>query len=111
MASSRNTKPAHSEPSSANGTLNQKTQCQEIATSAPPSTGPITRPMAATIVLVPIASPSCSRGKASVTSAAELANRNAPPIPCSTRQTISSVPPPANPAPSEARANSTNPAT
>ena len=48
-----------------------------IATSAPPSTGPRTRPIAATIVLVPIARPSCSRGKASVTSAAALANRNA----------------------------------
>ena len=45
---------------SASGTLNQKTQCQEIATSAPPSTGPSTRPTAATIVLVPIARPSCS---------------------------------------------------
>ena len=46
---------------SPSGTLNQKTQCHEIATRAPPSTGPITRPTAATIVLVPIASPSCSR--------------------------------------------------
>ena len=74
---------AQSEPSSANGTLNQNTQCQEIATSAPPSTGPSTRPTAATIVFVPIARPSCSRGNASVTSAAALANRNAPPMPCS----------------------------
>ena len=111
MASSRRISHAHSEPSSANGTLNQNTQCQEIATSAPPSTGPITSPIAATIVFVPIASPSCSFGNASVTSAAELANRNAPPIPCSTRQTISSVPPPANPAPSDASAKSTNPST
>ena len=63
-----------------NGTLNQNTQCHEIATSAPPSTGPITRPTAATIVFVPIARPSCSRGNASVTIAAALANRNAPPI-------------------------------
>ena len=47
---------AHRQPRSANGTLNQNTQCQEIATSAPPSTGPITRPTAATIVFVPIAS-------------------------------------------------------
>src|SRR6476619_8067523 len=102
---------AHSDPTSANGTLNQNTQCHEMATSAPPSTGPITRPTAATIVFVPIARPSCSLGNASVTSAAELANRNAPPIPCSTRQTISSVPPPANPAPNDASANTTNPST
>ena len=74
------------------GTLNQKTQCHEIATSAPPSTGPITSPIAATIVLVPIASPSCSFGKASVTSAAELANRKAPPMPWRIRQRISTVP-------------------
>ncbi len=47
---------------------------------------------------------SCSFGSASVTSAAELANRNAPPILFNTRQTISSVPPPANPAPSDASA-------
>ena len=69
-------------PASASGTLNQNTQCQEIATSAPPSTGPSTRPIAATIVFAPIASPSCSFGKASVTSAAALANRNAEPMPC-----------------------------
>ena len=47
-------------PASASGTLNQNTQCQEIATSAPPSTGPSTSPTAATIVFVPIARPSCS---------------------------------------------------
>ena len=88
------------------GTLNQNTQCQEIATSAPPSTGPITRPTAATIVFVPIARPSCSRGNASVTSAAALANRNAPPMPCRIRHRISSVPSAEKPAPSEASAKS-----
>ena len=84
--------PPQAAPASANGTLNQNTQCHEIATSAPPSTGPITRPTAATIVFVPIARPSCSRGKASVTSAAALANRNAPPMPWRIRHRISSVP-------------------
>ena len=50
--------PAHSAAERApSGTLNQNTQCQEIATSAPPSTGPSTSPTAATIVLVPIATP------------------------------------------------------
>ena len=57
--------------------MNQNTHCQEIETSAPPSTGPSTSPIAATIVFVPIATPSCSRGKASVTSAAAFANRKA----------------------------------
>ena len=80
---SRRIENAQTLPIRPNGTLNQKTQCQEMSTSAPPSTGPITRPTAATIVLVPIATPSCSRGNASVTIAAELANRNAPPIPWS----------------------------
>ena len=89
--------------------MNQNTQCHEIATSAPPSTGPITSPTAATIVFVPIASPSCSRGKASVTIAAAFANRNAPPMPWRIRHRISSVPDPANPAPSEANANIRNP--
>ncbi len=96
-------------PPSANGTLNQNTQCHEISTSAPPSTGPITSPTAATIVFVPIAIPSCSRGKASVTIAAELANRNEPPMPWRIRHRISCVPLSAKPAPSDATANSTNP--
>jgi hypothetical protein len=91
--------------------LNQKTQCQEMATSAPPSTGPITRPIAATIVLVPIASPSCSFGKASVTRAAAFANRKAAPTPCTIRQRISSVPFPEKPAPSEASVKRTKPPT
>ena len=91
--------------------MNQKTHGHAIATSAPPSTGPITSPTAATIVFVPIASPSWRRGNASVTSAAAFANRNAPPIPCRMRQTISSVPLEANPAPSDASANTRNPST
>ena len=72
--------------------LNQNTQCQEISTSAPPSTGPMTRPTAATIVFVPIARPSWSRGNASVTSAAALAKIAAPPMPCRIRHRISCVP-------------------
>ena len=102
---------AHAAPPRANGTLNQKIQCQEISTSAPPSTGPITSPIAATIVFVPIASPSSFFGNASVTSAAELAKRKAPPIACSIRQRISCVPLSANPAPSDAAANTTKPRT
>ena len=36
--------PPRAPPASASGTLNQKTQCQEIATRAPPSTGPMHEP-------------------------------------------------------------------
>ena len=85
---SRRIRAAQALPARASGTLNQNTQCQEMATSAPPSTGPITSPTAATIVFVPIASPSCSRGKASVTIAAALANRTRPPIPWMMRHRI-----------------------
>ena len=87
--------------------MNQKTQCQEMVTRAPPRTGPMTSPIAATIVLVPIARPSCSRGKASVTRAGPLAKMKAPPIPCTIRQRISWVPSAAKPAPSEAAAKMT----
>ena len=86
------TKKAQSEPSRPSGKLNQKTHGHEIATSAPPSTGPMTRPTAATIVFVPIARPSSFFGNASVTRAAAFAKRNAPPIPWRTRQRMSWVP-------------------
>ena len=111
LASSPSTSPPHRLPASASGTLNQNTHCQPISTSAPPSTGPSTRPTAATIVLVPIASPSCSRGNASVTSAAAFANRNAAPTPCTIRHRISCVPSAEKPAPSDAAANTAKPAT
>ena len=55
---SRSTSAAQMLPARPSGTLNQKTHCQSIITSAPPRTGPITRPTAATIMLVPMASPS-----------------------------------------------------
>ena len=109
--SSCSTSQPQSAPASPSGTLNQKTQGQEISTRTPPRTGPRTRPIAATIVFVPIAMPSCSFGNASVTSAAEFANRNAPPIPCRMRQRISSVAPSEKPAPSEASAKTTKPPT
>ena len=110
-ASSRNTNPPHNAPSSPNGTLNQNTHGHEIDTSAPPRTGPKTSPTAATIVFVPIATPSCERGNASVTSAAAFANRNAPPTPCRIRHRMSCVASSAKPAPSDAAANTTNPPT
>jgi hypothetical protein len=106
---SRRIQNAQALPSRPKGTLNQNTQCQEMSTSAPPSTGPMTSPTAATMVLVPMATPSCSRGKASVTIAAELAKRNAPPSPCRIRQRISSMPLVEKPAPREAAANTTKP--
>ena len=63
LASSRRIRAPHAAPASASGTLNQNTQCQEIATSAPPSTGPSTSPIAATIVLAPIARPELLLGE------------------------------------------------
>ena len=110
-ASSFSTIAPQAAAASPSGTLNQNTHCHEIETSAPPSTGPSTRPIAATIVLVPIARPSWRFGNASVTSAAALANRNAAPIPCATRHRISCVPSAAKPAPNEASENATNPPT
>ena len=93
------------------GTLNQNTQCHEIATRAPPSTGPRTRPTAATIMFVPIATPSCSRGNASVTIAELLANRNALAMPWRIRQRISCVPSAEKPAPSDATVKTAKPST
>ena len=108
---SRSTSHAHNVPAMPSGTLNQNTQCHEIETSAPPSTGPRTRPMAATMTFVPMARPSSAGGNASVTRALALANSSAAPTPCMTRQRISSVPSEAKPAPSEVRVNSAKPAT
>ena len=71
----------------------------------------MTSPTAAIMVLVPMARPSCSRGKASVTSAAALANRKAAAMPCTMRHRISSVPLPAKPAPSDASAKAMKPPT
>ena len=110
LASSRRTRAPQAAPARAKGTLNQKTQCQEIATSAPPSTGPSTSPIAATIVLAPIARPSSSFGNASVTSAAAFANRKAEPIPAGPA-TGSARRHRGEARASEARANMTNPPT
>ena len=79
VASSRRITAPHAAAASASGTLNQNTHSHRMETSTPPSTGPSTRPTAATMVLVPSARPSSWRGKASVTSAAAFANRNAAP--------------------------------
>src|SRR4051794_35763713 len=63
LESSRSTTAPQAAAARPSGTLNQKTHCQEMDTSAPPSTGPSTRPIAATIVFVPMASPSWRLGK------------------------------------------------
>ncbi len=111
FASSRNTRAPQAAPASPSGTLNQKTQCHDSSTSAPPRTGPSTSPTAAIIVFVPMARPSWRWGNASVTSAAALAKRKAPPMPWTMRQRMSSVPSPAKPAPSEASEKITKPLT
>ncbi len=63
------------------GRLNQNTVRQPKAVRNPPRIGPRIMPAPTTIALIPSARPSSRRGKASVTSAAELAIRNAPPTP------------------------------
>ena len=63
------------------GTLNQNTVRQPMPVRNPPRIGPSMRPAPTTIALIPSARPSSRRGKASVTSAAEVAMISAPPTP------------------------------
>ena len=72
------------------GTLNQKIDRQPKPVSQPPRIGPRIWPAPMIIALMPSARPSSRRGKASVTSAAELAISRAPPTPWRTRPPISS---------------------
>ena len=72
------------------GTLNQNTLRQPMPVSSPPRIGPSISPAPITIALIPSALPSSLRGKASVTSAAEVAMISAPPTPWTTRPRIRS---------------------
>ena len=97
-------------PTIPSGTLNQKTHCQLSEVSHPPSTGPTAVPTATTVPLMPSARPSSRRGKASVTMAPLLAIIKAPPMPATTRSTISSQTLSANPLANAITVNSANPA-
>src|SRR6202020_1056703 len=60
-----------------------------MGASTPPISRPRNDPQIAAMALIPSAVPRWLAGKASVRIAVELANRNAPPIPCTIRQMIS----------------------
>lgn len=97
------------------GTLIQKTRRQWTSASDPPATRPTKVPATQAMLLIPMAMPRWWAGKASVTMAVELAISSAPPIPWTTRMTMSSTAP-AAPAPGvseraiEARVKMANPA-
>ena len=74
------------------GTLNQNTLRQPMPVRSPPRIGPSISPAPITMALIPSARPSSFRGKASVTSAAEVAMISAPPTPWITRPRIRSGP-------------------
>ena len=76
-------------PNSPNGTETRNTRCQLTGPSTPPSSSPRNEPEMAAMELIPSAVPRWLAGKASVRMAVELANRNAPPMPWTTRQMIS----------------------
>ena len=86
---SRSMKYAHTVPNSPIGAETRNTRCQLIGPSTPPSSSPRNEPAMAAIELMPSAVPRWLAGKASVRIAVELANRNAPPMPCTIRQPIS----------------------
>ena len=80
---------AHTVPNAPIGADTRNTRCQFTGPRSPPSSSPRNEPAMAAIELMPSAVPRWLAGKASVRIAVELANRNAPPMPCTTRQMIS----------------------
>jgi hypothetical protein len=80
---------AHTVPNRPTGADTRKTRCQLAGPSTPPRIRPMNDPAMAAIEFSPSAVPRWLAGNASVRIAVELANRNAPPIPCTTRQMIS----------------------
>ena len=91
------------------GTLNQNTVRQPMPVRKPPRIGPSMRPAPTTIALIPSARPSSRRGKASVTSAAEVAMISAPPTPWTIRPTIRSAAVGARPQKTDASVNTPSP--
>src|SRR5689334_20187627 len=83
---------AHTVPNAPIGAETRNTRCQLIGPSTPPSSSPRNEPAIAAIELMPSAVPRWLAGNASVRIAVELANRNAPPMPCTIRQPISQRP-------------------
>ncbi len=76
-------------PNAPTGTETRNIRCQLIGPSRPPRISPTNEPAMAAIEFMPSAVPRWLAGKASVRIAVELANRNAPPMPCTMRQMMS----------------------
>ena len=84
---------AHTVPNTPIGAETRKIRCQFIGARTPPRIRPMNDPAMAAIEFTLRAVPRWLAGNASVTMAAELANKNAPPMPCTTRQMISHIAP------------------
>jgi hypothetical protein len=80
-------------PNSPHGTETRNTSRQLIGASTPPTIRPMNEPLMPAMLLMPRASPRCRGGKASVRIAPELPTRNAPPMPCTIRNTSSHMAP------------------
>jgi len=80
---------AHTVPNTPIGAETRKIRCQFTGARTPPRMRPMNDPAIAAIEFTLRAVPRWLIGNASVTMAAALANKNAPPIPCTTRQMIS----------------------
>ena len=80
---------AQTVPNTPTGTETRKMRCQFTGASTPPRISPMNDPAMAAIEFRPSAVPRWLLGNASVRMAVELANRNAPPMPCTMRQKIS----------------------
>ena len=85
---SRSFRYAHTVPNMPAGTEIRNTSRQLIGARMPPRTSPMNMPLTPTMLLIPSAMPRWLAGKASVMIAAELASRQAPPSPCTIRNTI-----------------------
>src|ERR1700758_1251111 len=80
---------AHTVPNTPIGAETRKIRCQFTGARTPPRMRPMNEPAIAAIEFTLRAVPRWLAGNASVTMAAAFANKNAPPIPCTTRQMIS----------------------
>ena len=99
-------------PKIPSGTLNRKTQRHDHSVSKPPMTGPIKKPAAPAIWLMPRPNPTRPLRKASVTMAVLFVTNKAPPTPWMRRPRMRSAPWNrgwARPATSEPRTNTANP--
>ena len=84
---------AHTVPNTPIGAETRKIRCQFTGARTPPRMRPMNDPAMAAIEFTLRAVPRWLAGNASVTMAAALANKNAPPMPCTTRQMISHIAP------------------